>query len=182
MNLATRIRLVAASTAVAVTFAFSPVTAQEISASHLAAARSAIDAINATDDFDSVLPQAAAALKSELIRKNPDMVALINATVDEKAIELASRRVDLEREAAQAYARVFSEQELTEITNFYESPTGQKLIEDGPIVTREVMKAGEIWRRGVARDLAQIVGQQIQTATGATGGGESAGGGEGAAQ
>ncbi|WP_292895940.1 MULTISPECIES: DUF2059 domain-containing protein [unclassified Nitratireductor] len=173
MNLATRIRLVAASAAVAMTFAFTPAGAQEISASHLAAARSAIDAINATDDFDGVLPQAAAALKSELIRKNPDMVALINATVDEKAIELASRRVDLEREAAQAYARVFSEQELTEIAQFYTSPTGMKLIEDGPIVTREVLKAGEIWRRGIARDLAQMVGQQIQAATEATGNGEA---------
>ncbi|MGI3126758.1 DUF2059 domain-containing protein [Nitratireductor sp. PBL-C9] len=180
MNLATRMRLAAASAAVAMTFAFAPANAQDISASHLAAARSAIDAIHATDDFDGVLPQAAAALKSELIRKNPDLVALINATVDEKAIELATRRVDLEREAAQAYARVFTEQELTEIANFYDSPTGRKLIEDGPIVTREVLKAGEIWRRGIARDLAQTVGEQIQAAAQATGGGAAAGEGEAA--
>ncbi|WP_367714588.1 DUF2059 domain-containing protein [Nitratireductor sp. GISD-1A_MAKvit] len=175
MNLATRIRLAAAAATMAMTFAFAPASAQDISASHLAAARSAIDAINATDDFDGVLPQAAAALKSELIRKNPDMVALINATVDEKAIELASRRVDLEREAAQAYARVFSEQELNEIAEFYTSPTGMKLIADGPIVTREVLKAGDIWRRGIARDLAQMVGQQLKAATEATGNGESSG-------
>lgn len=169
MTLATRVRLFAASAAVAATVAFTPALAQEISETHLSAARAAIAAINATGDFDGVLPQAAGALKSELIRKNPDLVQLINATVDEKAIELASRRVDLEREAAQAYARVFSEPELKEIAAFYESPTGRKLIADGPIVTREVLKAGEIWRRGIARDLAQMVGQQIQAASEATG-------------
>ncbi|EKF17930.1 DUF2059 domain-containing protein [Nitratireductor pacificus] len=171
MILATRVRLFTASAAVAAMVAFAPAKAQEISETHLSAARAAISAINATGDFDSVLPQAAGALKSELIRKNPDLVQLINATVDEKAIELASRRVDLEREAAQAYARVFSEQELKDIAAFYDSPTGRKLIADGPIVTREVLKAGEIWRRGIARDLAQMVGEQIQAAAEATGAG-----------
>ncbi len=163
MTLATRLRLMTASAAVALTVALAPVSAQDISETHLAAARAAISAIHATDDFDNVLPQAATALKSELIRKNPDLVELINTTVDEQAIELASRRVDLEREAAQAYARVFSEQELNDIRTFYESPTGKKLLSDGPIVSREVLKAGEIWRRGIARDLAQMVGQKIQT-------------------
>ncbi|MCR4266678.1 DUF2059 domain-containing protein [Nitratireductor sp. ZSWI3] len=169
MTLATRLRLITTSAALAMTLAVAQAGAQEISETHLAAARAAVSAIHATDDFDSVLPQAANALKSELINKNPDLVQLINTTVDEKAIELAGRRVDLEREAAQAYARVFSEQELKDISTFYQSPTGKKLLADGPIVTREVLKAGEIWRRGIARDLAQMAGQQIQAALQATG-------------
>jgi hypothetical protein len=132
-------------------------SAQEIADSHLEAARSAITAIKATDQFDSILPQAAQALKSELIQKNPDLQNIIIATVDEKALELAGRRADLEREAALAYARVFSEEELSEIAEFYGSPTGQKLISEGPIVTRQVIQAADIWQRGVARDLAQSV-------------------------
>lgn len=176
MTMANRVRLLTATAFLAAAFAFSPARAQDIPDTHLSAARAAIDAIDATDDFDLVLPQAANALKTELIRKNPDLVQLINATVDENALKLAGRRADLEREAALAYARVFTEQELKEIAAFYVSPTGQKLISDGPIVTREVLKAGDIWRQGVARDLATAVGEQIQAAVEAKAGGEKQGG------
>lgn len=140
--------------------------AQDISETHLKAARAAIASIRATDQFDIILPQAAQGLKMELIQKDPNLQSLINATVDEKAIALAGRRADLEREAATAYARVFSEAELTEIANFYASPTGQKLLSEGNIVTREVLRAAEIWQNGIARDLAQAVGAQIASVVG----------------
>ncbi|TIS05897.1 MAG: hypothetical protein E5X10_27265, partial [Mesorhizobium sp.] len=51
----------------------SPAFSQDISESHLKAARAAVAAIHATDPFDNILPQAAAALENQLIQKNPDM-------------------------------------------------------------------------------------------------------------
>lgn len=167
MTLAKRACLVALTAAMAFAVPSLPASAQEISDAHLKAARAALAAIDATDDFDNVLPQAAQALKSELIQQSPNMVNLINTTVDEKAIELANRRADLENEAALAYARVFSEEDLGNITEFYSSPTGKKLLADGPIVTREVLKAAEIWRRGIMRDLSNGVTEQLQAATNA---------------
>jgi hypothetical protein len=145
--------------------AATPVFAQEaseISESHLKAARQAVAAIRATEEFDGILPQAAAALRTELIQKNPDLQELVIKIVDEEALALAARRADLEREAAIAYARVFSEQELGEISGFYTSETGKKLLSDGPIVTRELFKAADIWQRGVARDLAENVGKKLE--------------------
>lgn len=140
--------------------------AQEISESHLQAAYEAVSAVRATEQFDEILPGAAQALRAELIQKDPNLVQVINATVDEQALAIAGRRADLEREAALAYARVFSEQELTEMATFYNSPTGKKLLSDGPIVTREVLKAVEIWQNGIARDLAQAVGEKIGAVVG----------------
>jgi hypothetical protein len=144
----------------------SPVWAQDVSETHLEAARSAISAMKATVEFDSILPQAAQALKNELIQKNPNLQETIIQVVDETAISLAARRGDLERESALAYARVFSEQQLKEIAEFYNSETGQKLIADGPIVVREIIQAAEIWQRGIARDLAQQVGEEIASREG----------------
>lgn len=138
--------------------------AQAISESHLAAARAAISAIRATDQFDDILPQAAMALKAELIQKDPNLEALISSSVDETALTLASRRGDLENEAARAYAVAFSEEELKAISAFYASPAGQKLINEGPIVSREVVKAATIWQNGIARDLAKEVGDKIAAA------------------
>jgi uncharacterized protein len=132
-----------------------------ISDSHLKAARAAVSAIHATEDFDKILPQAAAALKQSLIEKNPDLQELIVKTVDEEAIALAPRRADLEKEAATAYAKVFTEDDLNAIAKFYNSDTGKKLLSDGPRVTQELFKQADIWQRGIGRDLSQNVGAKL---------------------
>jgi uncharacterized protein len=162
MKLAKRARMLAVTATMAFAALSLPADAQEISSEHLRAARAAIDAINATDAFDNFLPEAAHGLKAQLIQQSPNLVDVINATVDEKALELAGRRADLENEAALAYARVFSQEDLNNIAEFYRSPTGQKLLSDGPIVTREVFQAAEIWRRGVVRDLSNGVMETLQ--------------------
>jgi hypothetical protein len=141
--------------------AVAPLKAQEVADTHLKAARAAIDATGATDEFDNIILQLAAALKAQLYQKNPDMQSVISTIVDETAISLAGRRADLEREAALTYTRVFSEQELNEIAAFYSSPTGKKLMSDGPIVMRELVKAAEIWQVGISRDLAAEVGGKL---------------------
>ena len=119
-------------------------TNNTITPSHLAAARAAISAIKATDQFDSILPSVAQQLKGELIQKDPNLESIISTAVDEQSLALAARRADLENEAARAYAVSFNEEELNAITGFYNSPAGKKLLSEGPIVTREVMKAAGI--------------------------------------
>jgi hypothetical protein len=156
--------LSAVSAAMAVAFlAFAaPAMAEDpISDSHLKAARAAVSAIHATEDFDKILPQAAVSLKKTMIEKNPDLQELIIKTVDEEALALAPRRADLEKEAATAYAKMFSEEDLNNIATFYASDTGKKLLANGPIATRELFKAADIWGRGVGRDLSQNVGAKL---------------------
>jgi hypothetical protein len=141
--------------------------AQEISEAHVSAARAAMTALKSTDQFDAVIPTSAERLKVQLIRANGDLQEIISATVDEEALKIVPRRADLEREAAQIYAKAFSEEELTAITDFYTSPAGQKLIDNGPLVTRELIKSAEIWSSGVSRDLAQNVNKALQEKIGA---------------
>ncbi|WP_274424456.1 DUF2059 domain-containing protein [Chelativorans sp. YIM 93263] len=166
MTLAKRARLAVFAIGVSFAAVSLPAGAQDVSDSHLQAARAAVDAIEATTRYDEILPDAAQRLKSELIQQNPNMVDVIESTVNEQALELAGRRGDLETEAALAYAQVFSEDELNQIAEFYNSPAGQKLLSDGPIVTREVREAAEIWRRGVIRDLSAGVGEKLQPEAG----------------
>ena len=132
------------------------------SASHLETARSAIEAIGATRQFDSILISAALTLKSQLIQDNPDQETIISATVDETALSLAGRRGDLENEAARIYAALFTEEELAAIAEFYQSEAGKKLIAAGPTATRNVLRAADIWSRGVARDLAEATGAALR--------------------
>ena len=130
----------------------------------IAAARAAITAIKATDQFDLILPQAADALRGEMIQKDPNLEQVISAAVDDEVIKLAARRADLEAEAARAYANIFSLEELNAITAFYNSDAGKKLIAEGPLATRKVIEAANIWQAGVARDLAEAVAKKVKVA------------------
>jgi uncharacterized protein len=138
--------------------------AQDATPEHLAAARAAIVAIGATNQFDGILPQAAEALKTQMIQKDPNLEALITSTVDNEVLALAARRADLEQEAARVYAKVFTEAELKGIAAFYSTDIGKKLIAEGSIATRGIVDAANIWQAGVARDLAKNVGEKIKAA------------------
>jgi len=130
-----------------------PLQAQEISEEHLAAAREAIASINATERYDNILPGLAEGLKAQFIQASPNFQEQISAAVDEQALELAPRRADLEREAATIYAKAFTLDELKAISSFYATEAGKKLLTNGPLVSRELAKAAEIWANGISRDL-----------------------------
>lgn len=161
MNLLSRVRTVAAGVAIAAIFAVSPTFAQEISEAHMKAARAAVAAIGATSEFDTILPNASRALKEQMVQQNPNLSDLIDKTVNEKALAMTARYGDLEKEAATAYAKVFSEADLNAIATFYTSEAGKKLLSDGPIVTRELLQAAQIWQTGIARDLATQVAEVL---------------------
>jgi hypothetical protein len=132
-----------------------------ISESHLKAARAAIAAIHITDPFDNILPTIALQLKQTMIQGSPNYEALIDEVVDEQALKFASRRSDLEKEAARIYAKAFSEDELNQIAAFYATPAGKKLLKDGPISIRELSKAGDIWAAGISRDMSKATEDEL---------------------
>lgn len=147
-------RILSVSAAAVMLGVAAPVFAQEPTEDHMRAARATIQSLGATDQFDVILPNAALNLKATLIQTAPNLQDVISVTVDETAIGLAGRRADLEREAAAIYARNFTVEELVAIRTFYDSDAGKKLLTTGPIVTRELLQAAEVWSNGVARDLA----------------------------
>lgn len=141
--------------------------ADDVSESHMKAARDMLSAIGITSQYDVILPQLSTQLKQTLIQASPNYENVINETVDEKALEFAPRRGDLEKEAAAIYAKTFSEDELKTISDFYNSAVGKKLIQDGPIAARELSKAAEIWGNGITRDLSKAVNDELEAKIGA---------------
>ncbi|RYC12217.1 DUF2059 domain-containing protein [Ciceribacter ferrooxidans] len=141
--------------------------AQDISPEHLQAARTAITVLGVTDRFDNILPAVADRLKTQLIQAYPNLQDQIYGEVDKQALSLAARRGDLEKEAAMVYAKAFTAEELKVISDFYSSDAGKKLLKDGPIATRELMKAADIWTAGVARDLEKQTNDALLSVVGA---------------
>ena len=132
-----------------------PRSAQEVTEDQIKAARAAINALGITNQFDNILPNLAEQLKSTMIQANRRTSRTPSIRhVDAQALALAPRRADLEREAAVPMPRPSPLDELKAIADFYNSPTGKKLLKDGPIATRELYKAADIWGQGISRDLA----------------------------
>ncbi|WP_295896089.1 DUF2059 domain-containing protein [uncultured Bartonella sp.] len=163
MNTAFSIRRLAATLGTVAIFSMGVnlAYADDISEAHLQSAQKAIAAIHATDQFDEFLPSTARDLKDELMRKDPNLANVISDTVDEQAMALVKRRADLEKEAARAYAKHFSQAELDQITAFYTSDTGKKLLTEGPVAVRDILSAYDVWRQGIAQDLAANVGKAM---------------------
>ncbi|MBL4890751.1 MAG: DUF2059 domain-containing protein [Rhizobiaceae bacterium] len=139
-----------------------PSTAQETSQSHLNAAKSAISATGTSAPLDNILPIMAEQAKSQLISGRPDIAATISDVVDDATIALAPRRGDLENEVAAIYAKIFTEVELTEISDFYRSDAGKKLLAEAPIMERQIKQASQTWGSGVRRDLSQAIGEKLR--------------------
>lgn len=139
-----------------------PSVAQEPSQSHLDAARAAISSTGTSAPLDNILPAMAEQAKSQLISGRPDIAATISDIVDGAAIALASRRGDLESEVAIIYTRVFTETELQEISAFYLSAAGKKLLAEAPIMERQIKQASQTWASGVRRDLSQTIGKKLR--------------------
>ena len=138
--------------------------AQEISESHLEAAKKAIATTNSTAKLNDILPTAATRLIGQMISNRPDLESHITVFVNEAALELAPRRGDLQVEVAKIYARIFKEEELKEISDFFATEAGAKFLTQLPLVVREIDKASRVWGTGISRDLASAVRKKMEDA------------------
>ena len=137
-------------------------SAQDVSESHLDAAKAAMRATGATDRLNKILPEVAAFTKAGLIANRPDIEAQISVIVDEVAISLAPRRGPLEDEVAAIYANLFTEDELVKIEAFFSGEAGEKFLRLTPNLFRQVDEVGKVWRGGITRDMATTVGEKLK--------------------
>jgi uncharacterized protein len=127
--------------------------AQDVTDAQIAAARQAISSMKVTDNYDNILPNLAERLKAQFIQASPNFQTQISTIVDQQALALAPRRADLEKEAATIYAKNFSNDELKQISTFFNTDAGKKLLTNQPLIAREMTRAAEIWANGISRDL-----------------------------
>jgi hypothetical protein len=131
----------------------SQAAAQEFSESHLEAARIAASSSPIAEEFDQVLPLLSQRVQDRLIRLRPDLHEVITETVRKVALDLASRRDDLDNAAALVWARAFTEEELEEIAAFYTSPVGKKFKEVSAQLGADTVQVVQNWSNRVGEEL-----------------------------
>jgi len=130
--------------------------------SHIAAARATIAALDASSQFDVILPNIATQVSGLFARSFPDQVAVVDEVVNAAALELVGRRAELERALEQIWASQFTEQELNEITTFYSTATGMKFGSlMGGIVSLSAQTA-DAWGQALGQDLLELARTRLQ--------------------
>jgi hypothetical protein len=140
----------------------SPLFAQEISPSQLAAALDVINAQPSTASYDTLLPTIANDVTNRLIRARPDLHQEIADTVQAVALKLVVRRRELDQDVARVYAKAFSEDELKAIATFLKSPAGQKYQTDGPKVIADSFQTVQAWSDRVGTDLVDKTREDLK--------------------
>jgi hypothetical protein len=68
--------------------------------------------------------------------------------------EARNRRGEFENIILNVYDRHFSSQELRQLISFYETPVGQKMISELPVVMQESTQAGQQWGGRIGASVA----------------------------
>jgi hypothetical protein len=136
--------------------------AEDFAKDHLAAAKAAIEASHVSDGIDNILIGVAQQTKQLLVRTNPAISAQIDEVTNAAALELASRRPDLDRQIQEIWAARFSKAELEEIARFYNSETGRKLTKETTGIIQMTGVAAQVWQQKIGQDMLAKVREEMK--------------------
>ena len=114
--------------------------------------------------FDELLPNIAEQAKNNFIRANPQMQLGIISVVDKVAVQMVSRRPELDQYLARVWASGFSEQEMQDLIEFYSSETGKKYAIVLPQLLAVQTAAANEWAKSVATELTDKVQAELRAA------------------
>lgn len=137
--------------------------AQEADPQALDSSRKIAALTNAQSTGDQVLSLIMPQLTELVVRANPGKEAEARTIMDQK-IAPAMREMlpEMVEMTAQIYARHFTVEELTQLTEFYGTPLGQKLIQTQPALVAEAGQAGQQWAIKVMQKVLQDLAPEFQ--------------------
>ena len=146
-------RRLAAMVALAILAAVGPATAaeEEIDEATLSAAVELVEAADLDQMFDTVLPLFGQQIVQLILQVKPELKGKFEPLVDEfLKTALTEGRDEIMREMAKLYARRLTVAEMNDITTFYKTETGRKLVEILPGLQVEAAQIGSQWGEKIA--------------------------------
>ncbi|MCX2723232.1 DUF2059 domain-containing protein [Roseibium salinum] len=143
-------------------FISSNATAQEISESHLAAAKKVASATKILEPFDDILPVLAEQTRTAFVQSDPTRAEEIIEVTQKVALELAPKRAELNERVYRVWAEHFTEAELNELAAFYSTELGQKLTQTIPVVTQFSVGAAREWQDKISTEMVTMVQEELK--------------------
>jgi hypothetical protein len=108
--------------------------AQQPSPAAVALGRELVELKGGAGMFDPIVINMVEQTKGALLQTNPQLAKDLNDVSTQLRNEFAPRRAELINEAGRLYAVAFTETELRDMTAFYKSALGKKMLEREPVV------------------------------------------------
>jgi hypothetical protein len=119
--------------------------AQQPTPGAIAAARDMIAAKGGMALFDPVIPGVVETVKNSFIPTNPQLSGELNEVAVMLRKEYDSKRSEMQNVIIRVYAQHFTEKELKDLTAFYKTPLGQKLVKEEPVAIQESLQNAQDW-------------------------------------
>jgi hypothetical protein len=117
------------------------------------AARELMEASGAAKQFDQVIPVLTGQLTQAFIRLAPGRSAEIREVMGELVKRFSQRKAELIDEVALIYAQRMSVDDMRDVTKFYQSGAGRRLVEAQPQILRQSMSVGQAWGQRIGAEL-----------------------------
>jgi hypothetical protein len=135
---------------------------QPVTPEKLALAKAIIDFTGAAKSFDPVLPQILVQARTTVLNTNPKLQKDVDEVLGQLETEFAPRRDELRNEIADIYAKNFSEDDLRQLAQFYQSPVGKKMVAVMPTVLRASYAAVQGWAQKLSFDVMGRLREEMQ--------------------
>ena len=120
---------------------------------HVRAAREMMAATGAENAFRAILAVMGAQITTVVVQQNKGKEKKAREILKPILADAASRREEMVAQAAKVYAKRFSVAEMKQITDFYKTPVGRKLVAQLPQIMQESMQIG--------RRMSQEIGAEV---------------------
>jgi hypothetical protein len=122
--------------------------AQEPSAGALAAARDMLAVKGGATFFDPVIPGVIETVKNSFVPTNPQLYRELNDVAAFLRKDYEPKRAEVLNNVTRIFAQHFTEQELKDMTAFYKTPLGQKMLKEEPVAIEQSLKTTQDWANG----------------------------------
>jgi len=140
-----------------------PSAAQSPSAEGMAAARELVTTMRLSDQLKALMPMIMNSMKTAMLAgRSPEFVRDFEAFVPKLMAEFDSRTGEFTDVLATVYAANFTAQELRDMTAFYRTPTGQKMLERLPTVMQQSMQLGQTYGKKIGDEVMQRMIEELR--------------------
>jgi len=129
-----------------------PALAQEVAPEQLALARKYIDLTDRGAVYEVTIVETGIETMQQIVQQNPEIIEQTNDAITKVIQDYNGRKGELMDQFARVYALRFSLEELTDIVNFYESPTGQKLAQTNSEINTDLQRVMQVFTNNLKRE------------------------------
>jgi uncharacterized protein len=131
-------------------------TVSSLSPDVMVAARELVTTMKMSDQLKTLVPMLAKNMKaSMLVGRSPEFVRDFEAIMPAVMAAFEQRYDELTDVLAGVYAANFTVDELHDMTTFYRSSTGQKVLQLLPVVAQQSMQVGQAYGHRIGEELKQ---------------------------